>query len=151
MVVPQDIHLAENQARKLRSGDNGIFRGAPLTEEQKALSAIAHDIFKKYPSDGKYILVETKAPRGYNELAEDIYFEINRLAENELALANNSYIWFREMETDEKPYTSGNIESVILNENGYISVDVYNYQGLTLPSTGGMGILLFVIIGFLFF
>ena len=60
VVVPQDIHLAENQARKLRSGDNGIFRGAPLTEEQKALSAIAHDIFKKYPSDGKYIVAGSR-------------------------------------------------------------------------------------------
>ena len=49
--------------------------------------------------------------------------------------------------TDEKHYVPGNIESVILNENGCISIDVYNYQGLTLPSTGGMGILLFVIIG----
>ncbi len=56
VVVPQDIHLAENQTGKLRCGDNGIFKGVPLTEEQKALSAIARKIFKAYPSDGKYIL-----------------------------------------------------------------------------------------------
>lgn len=56
MVVPQDIHLAENQSEKLRCGDNGIFKGVPLTEEQKTLSAIARKIFKEYPSDGKYIL-----------------------------------------------------------------------------------------------
>ena len=54
--VAQDIHLSENQRTGLRCGDNGIFKGMPLTEEQKKLSAIARDIYEKYPSDGKYIL-----------------------------------------------------------------------------------------------
>lgn len=52
----QDKHLAENQSAGFRCGDNGIFRGMPLTEEQKRLSRIAHDIYKRYPYDGKYIL-----------------------------------------------------------------------------------------------
>lgn len=52
----QDKHLAENQSAGFRCGDNGIFRGMPLTEEQKRLSQIAHDIYKRYPYDGKYIL-----------------------------------------------------------------------------------------------
>ena len=56
MIVPQDKHLAENQSAGLRCGDNGIFKGMPLTEEQKVLSKIAHDIYEKYPFDGKYIL-----------------------------------------------------------------------------------------------
>lgn len=54
--VRQDTHLARNQAEEVRCGDNGIFKGVPLTEEQKELSQIARDIFGKYPSDGKYIL-----------------------------------------------------------------------------------------------
>ena len=54
--VDQDAHLAANQAEGLRCGDNGIFKGMPLTEEQKTLSAIARHIFEKYPSDGKYVL-----------------------------------------------------------------------------------------------
>ena len=52
----QDSHLAKNQEGKLRCGDNGIFKGVPLTEEQKLLSRIARTIYKKYPYDGKYIL-----------------------------------------------------------------------------------------------
>ena len=55
-VVKQDEHLALNQAGKIRCGDNGIFKGVPLTKEDKELSKIAHDIYSKYPSDGKYIL-----------------------------------------------------------------------------------------------
>ena len=54
--VPQDGHLADNQANGIRCGDNGIFKGMPVTEEQKKLSQIARDIFAVYPYDGKYIL-----------------------------------------------------------------------------------------------
>ena len=54
--VPQDGHLADNQADGVRCGDNGIFKGLPVTDEQKKLSEIARDIFSVYPYDGKYIL-----------------------------------------------------------------------------------------------
>ena len=54
--VPQDSHLAHNQAEKIRCGDNGIFKGVPVTEEQKNLSKIARDIYSEHPYDGKYIL-----------------------------------------------------------------------------------------------
>ena len=54
--VAQDIHLSANQSDKIRCGDNGIFKGVPVTEEQMKLADIARTIFAKYPSDGKYIL-----------------------------------------------------------------------------------------------
>jgi len=56
VIVPQDAQLSENQAKGLRCGDNGIFRGMPVTEEQQKLSGIARSIYAKYPCDGKYIL-----------------------------------------------------------------------------------------------
>ena len=56
VVVPQDEHLSDNQKGAIRCGDNGIFKGMPLTEEQKKLSVIAGRIYDKYPTDGKYIL-----------------------------------------------------------------------------------------------
>lgn len=56
VIVPQDAHLSDNQADGVRCGDNGIFKGMPLTAEQKELSQIAHKIYEKYPADGKYIL-----------------------------------------------------------------------------------------------
>ena len=55
-ITPQDKHLAENQADIIRCGDNGIFKGMPVTEEQKAMSTIARDIYYTYPFDGKYII-----------------------------------------------------------------------------------------------
>ena len=56
VIVPQDTHLSDNQQNGIRCGDNGIFRGMPVTEEQQKLSRIARSIFATYPCDGKYIL-----------------------------------------------------------------------------------------------
>ncbi len=56
LIVKQDEFLANNQKDKIRCGDNGIFKGIPLTKEDKKLSKIAREIYNKYPFDGKYIL-----------------------------------------------------------------------------------------------
>lgn len=58
--VAQDVYLAGNQNGAIRCGDNGIFKGMPLTDEQKKLSRLARQIYTKYPSDGKYILDDNK-------------------------------------------------------------------------------------------
>lgn len=58
--VKQDIHLAANQNGAIRCGDNGIFKGMPLTDEQKHLSFIVRDLYNQYPTDGKYILNKRK-------------------------------------------------------------------------------------------
>ena len=56
VVVPQDAHLANNQKGAIRCGDNGIFKGMPVTEEQKKLCGIARAIYAFNRTDGKYIL-----------------------------------------------------------------------------------------------
>ncbi len=58
MEVPQDVRLAKNQKGAIRCGDNGIFRGMPVTNEQKRLAEMARLIYRAYPSDGKYILAD---------------------------------------------------------------------------------------------
>ena len=55
-LVSQDRHLAKNQEYGLRCGDNGIFKGMPVTDEQAELANIALHIHHAYYSDGKYIL-----------------------------------------------------------------------------------------------
>ena len=54
--VQQDRILAGNQAKEFRCGDNGIFKGVPVTAEQNKLADIAQTLTFKYPSDGKYVL-----------------------------------------------------------------------------------------------
>ena len=56
-VVKQDRILAENQNHVgIRCGDNGIFKGVPLTEDEAMLSILARDIYRHFPTDGKYIM-----------------------------------------------------------------------------------------------
>lgn len=59
-IVPQDKHLNDNQAEKIRCGDNGIFKGVPLTYEEREIGKIARDIYSISQSDGKYILYNNK-------------------------------------------------------------------------------------------
>lgn len=54
--VPQDSYLANNQNGKIRCGDNGIFRGIPVTEEQEYGRQLAEELYNHYKSDGKYIV-----------------------------------------------------------------------------------------------
>lgn len=58
--VKQDQHLADNQAKEIRCGDNGIFKGVPLTDNEKIISSIAKCIYERYEYDGKYILTNDK-------------------------------------------------------------------------------------------
>ena len=78
----QDVHLANNQSEGFRCGDNGIFKGVPMTIEQKQLSGIARAIYDVYNTDGKYIVDgdkiiicqshakegEISVPQGYNNV-----------------------------------------------------------------------------------
>ena len=54
--VPQDAHLADSQADGIHCGDNGIFKGMPVTAEQHRLTDIAKFLYSVYGCDGKYIL-----------------------------------------------------------------------------------------------
>ena len=57
-IVPQDPFLSKNQEGRIRCGDNGIFKGVPTSEEENKMAKIAGEIYRKYPTDGKYILSE---------------------------------------------------------------------------------------------
>lgn len=54
--VRQDPHLNRNQENGIKCGDNGVFKGVPLTDEQLVISNIARWIYQRFPCDGKYIL-----------------------------------------------------------------------------------------------
>ena len=58
--VPQDKNLSDNQKDGVRCGDNGIFKGVPVTEEQRKLTKVAKELYEKYQCDGKYILDEER-------------------------------------------------------------------------------------------
>lgn len=83
-----------------------------------------------------YLLVETQAPDGYNELSEILQFGINALTEPEAEADGGSYKAF--MGDDHQKYA-----------DGIYPIEVLNFQGVTLPSTGGIGTTIFTICGVL--
>ena len=87
-VVKQDRILAENQNHVgIRCGDNGIFKGVPLTEDEAMLSILARDIYRHFPTDGKYIMDKKNLiicqSNARNDLLKKIYplAKINPLGE----------------------------------------------------------------------
>lgn len=54
--LPQDKELAKNQEEKTRCGDNGIFKGCPVSEEQRTLSRFMRNLYEEHPSDGKAVI-----------------------------------------------------------------------------------------------
>ncbi len=84
--------------------------------------------------DGKYKIVETKVPAGYNKAA-DVEFTITATHD----------------ETADEPtlltLTVDNTNVTANKETGTVSTSVVNNSGTELPSTGGMGTTLFYIIG----
>lgn len=89
--------------------------------------------------EGNYIVSEFQSPDGYNDLAEDMMFSIYKLEDTEAETNyGGSYALF-----------ANDAASTDVDDDGIYSLKVLNYAGLTLPSTGGMGTLLFTIIGIL--
>ena len=58
--VGQDADFADSQAQRRRCRDNGIFRGMPMTEEQKKLTQITKQLYETYHTDGIIILDGTR-------------------------------------------------------------------------------------------
>ena len=70
-IVKQDKHLAKNQSKEIRCGDNGIFKGVPLTENERLISHIARHLYRHFPSDGKFILTDDKLIVCQSKATED--------------------------------------------------------------------------------
>lgn len=81
-----------------------------------------------------YLLVETQAPDGYNKMTGALQFAVQLYDNGQYTAAGNSYKGFvRDDGQDEV--------------DGVYDIEVENFQGIQLPSTGGIGTLLFTIIG----
>lgn len=55
IIVPQDPELAKNQENRPHCGDNGIFKGVPTNQEEQTLSHLVRDLYRTWPTDGKYL------------------------------------------------------------------------------------------------
>lgn len=82
-IVAQDSFLAANQIGTIRCGDNGIFKGMLVTNEQHTLTEIARELTNKFNADGKYIIKYDKLIICQsNASLHDILMTVNRYTNN---------------------------------------------------------------------
>jgi LPXTG-motif cell wall-anchored protein len=109
-----------------------------------------------------YVLIETVQPTGYNALTEAMRFEINSLTAEQHDMQENAAYTTDKIFYSANVVTAEDVDAVAVEEevdgqtvityyqgysDGIYGINVKNYQGLTLPSTGGIGTLLFTLIG----
>lgn len=93
--------------------------------------------------EGTYYLAETKAPDGFNKLVGDIKVEINNLKYD---TADTTMLISYDV-TYTMPGTTDSIKTTVSTSGSKVEIPVLNKAGSVLPSTGGMGTVVFTIAG----
>ncbi len=114
--------ITYTDAMKLTSGSNGTFKAIGLDE-------------------GTYYLKEIVAPKDYNLLTEDVTVVISATTVN-----NQNYNGTPSSAITSIDVTANGIKGST-DTYGVASITVANSKGSTLPSTGGMGTRIFLLIG----
>ncbi|MBM6747321.1 isopeptide-forming domain-containing fimbrial protein [Bifidobacterium ruminantium] len=129
--TPDDSDLPEFTLYKFDSTRNDYTTNLGKVKITKTTDGKYTASFKRV-DDGKYKLVETKTPAGFNTAA-DTTFEIT--ADHDVT-------------SDDPTLTSLKINSTDGNTTtGTVVADVVNQKGSNLPSTGGMGTVLLYVAG----
>lgn len=111
-------------------GTNGNYKKADATQTGEAVTTVAVDDSGKLIlaglAEGTYYLKETKAPAEYN-IARDA-FELTVKDTDNDGVAENA-------------------DNSVKFENGLVTISIPNSNGFQLPTTGGMGTILFTVGG----
>lgn len=129
--TPDDNDLPEFTLYKFDSATNDYTTNVGKVDITKTADGKYTASFKRV-DDGKYKLVETKTPAGFNTAA-DTTFEIT--ADHDVE-SDNPQLTVLKINT-----TAGNTTT------GTVTADVVNQKGSNLPSTGGMGTVLLYVAG----
>lgn len=131
---------------KLVEESGKVYRQAKDTTET-AVDYIETDATGKVTikglKEGTYYLAETKAPAGFNKLVGDIKVEIGNLVYDTTDTTKlNSYDVTYTM-----PGEKNGIKVTVPTDANLAEIPVLNKAGSVLPSTGGMGTVVFTIAG----
>jgi uncharacterized repeat protein (TIGR02543 family) len=137
------LHKIDSEGKKPLSGaifglyafENGAFR----LVETLITDAEGHVSFHELQTDVLYKLVEENPPDGYAIITKEIFFRLIP-GENAVSFAFCD-------STGNISKTPGGVEGEYVTGSKTLSLTVENLRGYALPSTGGTGILLYVLCG----
>lgn len=89
-------------------------------------------------AEGTYTISETQAPEGFNSLKNDIEIEISFTYPTDST---------NECTVNASIVTNSNNSTIDTDSTGIVELTVPNTTGLQLPTTGGIGTIIFVVIG----
>lgn len=125
-----------------------VFESAELVETGEQDNTVTSDKDGKLTfanlDEGTYFLKETESPKGYTLLASPIMVEIT--AEKDTAGALTGAFTLK-VDGKDVNVTEGDFVTQLSAADGIATVAVENHKGFSLPSTGGMGVTLFLIVG----
>lgn len=137
----------KNTAGKWAIVDRTSFKVTGWSDTEEGGSTLTSDtngLFKVIGlDDGTYYLKETKAPAGYNLLADEITVIIT-------ATTSNGQTWTNGQASSaltNLAVTADNNPGTVDNNKGIASITVANNKGSTLPETGGIGTTIFYVLG----
>ena len=127
--------------------------GTPATYEWQKVGSEIKDVttfnFKRVDA-GVYKLVETTVPGGYNK-ADDVYFEVVASYDT---TADDPKLTALDVYASDATGTKGNLISegttttfTTVVDTGTVTTSIKNFQGATLPTTGGIGTTIFYVTG----
>ena len=127
--------------------------GTPATYDWQAVGSEVTGVttfnFKRVDA-GVYKLVETTVPGGYNK-ADDVYFEVVASYDT---TADDPKLTALDVYASDATGTKGNLISegttttfTTVVDTGTVTTSIKNFQGATLPTTGGIGTTIFYVTG----
>lgn len=138
------LHNADNKWAIVDS-NNKVTGWSDTEEGGSKLTSDANGLFKVIGlDDGTYYLKETKAPAGYNLLADEIKVVIAATTTNGQTWTDgnaSSALTALTVKVDDGEAANGNLN------DGSVSITVKNNKGSTLPETGGIGTTIFYVLG----
>lgn len=133
-------------------GSDGNYRVA-TSDETNTITTLVTDAEGKIVvsglDNGTYYLKETKTVDGYNLLSDKVKVELNISTETKWKTSSyfvqKNDVWYlvKKTETDSTTEYSGSYAATA----NYVTQTIVNKHGFTLPTTGGIGTLMFFIIG----
>lgn len=113
-----------------------------MTKSKVTGNPAGKEAYFRLLDEGTYYLKEKKVPAGYTLLANPIKVKIEAVETDGLATGQ-----FKLYVNDEEvSVTTGDYNAKIDVANGLSTVAVENHKGFSLPATGGMGIVLFLLV-----